>query len=309
MSDNIKFLADALAYHTKGRKAFMESKCSCCGHDPCDCPADCDCKQDVKEASTVNGVDQEGKKRWKTTGLSHSDAIEKHGKDNVKVTKGGLRNGDDHVQVYSESNDGYYAYQDAKDKYHKDNPGSDFDRAPEHHKQKYIHPEMQKRGYTKQNGRWIKEGADEVNDKNINAVHDKDEGEATDNTVKMTNDIIAGKQPYKKPIKSIFEPAKKTSVDEETDVMTEEEVLDMLEEFVEMFDELGDLLEDYGMDIIEGFEAISEDFDEDPLEEDFSKMSKTKQLIARRRAGRKKKLTPGYKLKKNPQAKKPQFGK
>ncbi len=53
--------------------------------------------------------------------------------------------------------DGYYAYQDAKDKYHKDNPGSDFERAPEHHKQKYIHPEMKKRGYVKSGSRWVKE--------------------------------------------------------------------------------------------------------------------------------------------------------
>ena len=54
-------------------------------------------------------------------------------------------------------NDGYYAYQDAKDKYHRDNPGSDFERAPEHHKQKYIHPEMKKRGYVKSGSSWVKE--------------------------------------------------------------------------------------------------------------------------------------------------------
>ncbi len=57
-------------------------------------------------------------------------------------------------------NDGYYAYQNAKDKYHKDNPGSDFERAPEHHKQKYIHPEMKKRGYVKSGSRWVKEEAE-----------------------------------------------------------------------------------------------------------------------------------------------------
>ena len=181
MSDNMKFLADALAYHTKGRKAFMESKCSCCNNDPCDCSADCDCKKDVKE------------------------------------------------------------------------------------------------------------GADEVNDTNINSIHDKDEDEATDNTVKMTNDIIAGKQPYTKPIKSIYEPVK-----EDLD-----ELLGHTEDLYEMVMELDEMLKEEDMSLSEAFHALSEDLDEDMLDEDFAKMSKTKQLIARRKAGRRKKLTVGYKLNKN----------
>lgn len=56
--------------------------------------------------------------------------------------------------------DSYYAYHDAKDKYHKDNPGADFEKAPEHHKQMYINREMQKRGYTKDGSRWVKESVD-----------------------------------------------------------------------------------------------------------------------------------------------------
>ena len=71
-----------------------------------------------------------------------------------------------------ESNDGYYAYQRAKEKYHKDNPGSNFDRAPEHHKQKYIHPEMQKRGYKKQGSTWVKESV-ELEEMKANAAYTK----------------------------------------------------------------------------------------------------------------------------------------
>jgi len=59
-----------------------------------------------------------------------------------------------------DQNDSYYAYQDAKDKYQKDNPGKDFERAPEHHKQKYIHPEMKKRGFVKSGSRWVREEVD-----------------------------------------------------------------------------------------------------------------------------------------------------
>ena len=62
----------------------------------------------------------------------------------------------------------------------------------------------------------VKEGADEVNDKNINAIHDKDEGEATDNTVKMTNDMIVGKKPYDSAGESIYKDVNK-SPDKEFD--------------------------------------------------------------------------------------------
>ena len=350
--DNMDFYSKALAYHTKGRKAILEqtdleeTKCSCCDADPCNCDDDCSCKDSVKEASVVNGKNMDGEKRWKTTGLSHDDAIAKHGKENVKVTKGGLRNGDDHVQVYTE-------------------------------------------------------GADEVNDKNIDAIHDKEENEPVDNIVKKTEAMIAGKQPHDTPIESIYKDYSNTSVEKqaseepaavEEDLnakadtmrakerannrdaeaqadankraekykakysagnvkakstttgfkadkalgaqikslhghdpkkanidrlkaikakvdakraqkedldMDEEKLLDMFEEFVEMFDDLGDLFEAHDMDLIEGFEATTEDLVEDELSEDFRTMSKTKQLIARRRAGRRKKLTVGYKLNKN----------
>lgn len=72
-----------------------------------------------------------------------------------------------------EESDGYYAYQDAKDKYHKDNPGSDFERAPENHKQKYIHPEMKKRGYVKSGSRWVKE--ESVDEGFLDEVYHTDE--------------------------------------------------------------------------------------------------------------------------------------
>lgn len=185
MSDNMKFLADALAYHTKGRKAFMESKCSCCNNDPCNCPDDCGCK--------------------------------------------------------------------------------------------------------------LSEGADEVNDKNINAVLDKDEDESVDNTVKMTNDIIAGKTPHTKEVKSIY-----TRVSEEVD-----ELLEHTEDLYEMVMMLDNMLKEEDLSLSEAFHALSEDIDEDMLEEDFQKMSKTKQMIARRKAGRKKKLTVGYKIGQKAPAAKP----
>jgi len=46
---------------------------------------------------------KEGEKRWKQTSMSSAEAIEKYGKENVKVKKGGLRNGDDMVEVFVES--------------------------------------------------------------------------------------------------------------------------------------------------------------------------------------------------------------
>ena len=46
---------------------------------------------------------KEGEKRWKQTSMSSAEAIKKYGKENVKVKKGGLRNGDDMVEVFVES--------------------------------------------------------------------------------------------------------------------------------------------------------------------------------------------------------------
>ena len=45
----------------------------------------------------------EAEKRWKQTSMSPEEAIEKYGKENVKVKKGALRNGDDMVEVFVES--------------------------------------------------------------------------------------------------------------------------------------------------------------------------------------------------------------
>ena len=45
----------------------------------------------------------EAEKRWKQTSMSPAEAIEKYGKENVKVKKGALRNGDDMVEVFVES--------------------------------------------------------------------------------------------------------------------------------------------------------------------------------------------------------------
>ena len=46
---------------------------------------------------------KEGEKRWKQTSMSPEEAVSKYGKENVKVKKGGLRNGDDMVEVFVES--------------------------------------------------------------------------------------------------------------------------------------------------------------------------------------------------------------
>jgi hypothetical protein len=45
----------------------------------------------------------ESEKRWKQTSMSPQEAIAKYGKENVKVKKGALRNGDDMVEVFVES--------------------------------------------------------------------------------------------------------------------------------------------------------------------------------------------------------------
>jgi len=46
----------------------------------------------------------EDSKRWKQTSMDPKDAIAKFGKDNVKVKKGGLNNGDDMIEIFVEDN-------------------------------------------------------------------------------------------------------------------------------------------------------------------------------------------------------------
>ena len=43
-------------------------------------------------------------KRWKQTSMSPKDAIEKFGKNNVKIKKNGLNNGDDMIEIFVEDN-------------------------------------------------------------------------------------------------------------------------------------------------------------------------------------------------------------
>ena len=45
----------------------------------------------------------DAEKRWKQTSMSPDEAIKQYGKENVKVKKGALRNGDDMVEVFVES--------------------------------------------------------------------------------------------------------------------------------------------------------------------------------------------------------------
>ena len=50
-------------------------------------------KESVEEASVINGKKQDpNSTRWKSTSLSHADAVAKHGKDNVR--KGMFKRGD-----------------------------------------------------------------------------------------------------------------------------------------------------------------------------------------------------------------------
>ena len=48
-------------------------------------------------------VVKEAEKNWKQTSMSPEEATKKYGKENVKVKKGALRNGDDMVEVFVES--------------------------------------------------------------------------------------------------------------------------------------------------------------------------------------------------------------
>ena len=58
-----------------------------------------DVQLDARIKESVNEVE----KRWKQTSMSPEEAIAKYGKENVKVKKGALRNGDDMVEVFVES--------------------------------------------------------------------------------------------------------------------------------------------------------------------------------------------------------------
>ena len=61
---------------------------------------------EIDEASTVNGITKKpGEKTWKSTSMSHADAVKMHGKDNVRIgpRKTGL--GKDDVQVHVEAKD------------------------------------------------------------------------------------------------------------------------------------------------------------------------------------------------------------
>ena len=52
-------------------------------------------KEPMKDAAK----DEDKEKRWKQTSMSPKDAIEEFGKENVRVKKGALNNGDDMVEV------------------------------------------------------------------------------------------------------------------------------------------------------------------------------------------------------------------
>ena len=65
------------------------------GHGRCS-----DCKE-MASAEVEESVN-EAEKRWKQTSMSPAEAEAEYGKDNVKVKKGALRNGDDMVEVFVE---------------------------------------------------------------------------------------------------------------------------------------------------------------------------------------------------------------
>jgi hypothetical protein len=103
-------------------KPITECKCGPdCEH--CDCHsknainegtqgcADCEWIKDETDGDITTCDDcaaekrqtNEAEKRWKQTSMSPQEAIAKYGKENVKVKKGALRNGDDMVEVFVES--------------------------------------------------------------------------------------------------------------------------------------------------------------------------------------------------------------
>ncbi len=80
---------------------------ACCGKPVTECKCGPDCSH--CDCHSKNKAMNEAEKRWKQTSMSPEEAIEKYGKENVKVKKGALRNGDDMVEVFVESinEDGY----------------------------------------------------------------------------------------------------------------------------------------------------------------------------------------------------------
>ena len=105
--------------------------CEDCGCQMHNCKPDCDCSHDSHDETgswwkdeNGNGVPDimestsdvcedcgnpswrtftEGEKRWKQTSMDPKDAIAKFGKDNVKIKKGGLNNGDDMIEILVDS--------------------------------------------------------------------------------------------------------------------------------------------------------------------------------------------------------------
>ena len=75
----------------------------CCGQPVTECTCGptcphCDCYE--KNRAMSEGADD---KRWKQTSMSPDQAIAAYGKENVRVKKGALRNGEDMVEVLVES--------------------------------------------------------------------------------------------------------------------------------------------------------------------------------------------------------------
>jgi hypothetical protein len=165
-------------------EAFIEEwVCGQCNSEPCVCEGDGlqeDAGKSLKKKAEKSGmpigvlrqVFNRGKAAWKTGHRPGTTPDQwGHARVNSFITKSsgtwGKADKDlaakvrkEEVELDEGNLDSYYAYHDAKDKYHKDNPGADFERAPEHHKQMYINREMQKRGYTKDGSRWVKESVD-----------------------------------------------------------------------------------------------------------------------------------------------------
>lgn len=86
------------------------------------CPKCKTSSQGVAEASWVNGKETSGEKRWKQTSMSPAEAVKKYGKENVRVKKKALRNGDDMVEVFVESinlelDEGFFGSKDRYGRY------------------------------------------------------------------------------------------------------------------------------------------------------------------------------------------------
>tara|TARA_R110000851_G_scaffold17907_3_gene56522 strand:- start:143 stop:2032 length:1890 start_codon:yes stop_codon:yes gene_type:complete len=105
--------------------------CEDCGCQMHNCKSDCDCSHDSHDETgswwkdeNGNGIPDimestsdvcedcgnpswstftEGSKSWKQTSMDPKDAIAKFGKDNVKIKKGGLNNGDDMIEILVDS--------------------------------------------------------------------------------------------------------------------------------------------------------------------------------------------------------------